>query len=207
MCNIQQNIRKDLKIDGFTMLEVLVVISILGILASVALPSYESYVQRAKVGAAIEFLAGYQTGATGEMMTRGEANYQPPSSAPMEFLQCVTVDIRRTNRRSDCNQVFITAWPNEKFDSSVNLGTTRMLELFGTLNSAGAVDWLCGPFARNNRNIDSSLLPASCQDVLPIARGRSCLTGSERSLAVQCRRDRGGGGQGQGQGQGRGNAR
>lgn len=184
------------------MLESIVAISILGILASVALPSYESYVQRAKVGAAIEFLAGYQTGATGEMITRGEANFQSPSNSPMEFLQCVTVDVRQTDRRSDCNQVYITAWPNERFDSSVNLGKTRMLELFGTLNSAGEVDWLCGPYAKSNENIESALLPGSCQDVIPRARGRSCLTGTERTLAIQCRNERGGGGQGQGQGQG-----
>jgi type IV pilus assembly protein PilE len=47
--------------QGFTMIEVLVVVAIVAILASVALPSYTAYIQRAKVPAGLDALQSYFT--------------------------------------------------------------------------------------------------------------------------------------------------
>lgn len=44
---------------GFTLIEVMITISIIGILTAVALPSYNAYVQRAKVAPALESLLSY----------------------------------------------------------------------------------------------------------------------------------------------------
>lgn len=46
---------------GFTLIELLVAIAIVSILASIALPSYSSYVQRSRVPAALEGLNSYAT--------------------------------------------------------------------------------------------------------------------------------------------------
>jgi type IV pilus assembly protein PilE len=45
--------------SGFTLIEVMVTVAILGILASIALPSYNAYVQRSKVPAALDGLQSY----------------------------------------------------------------------------------------------------------------------------------------------------
>jgi len=46
---------------GFTLIELLVAIAVVSILASIALPSYSSYVQRSRVPAALEGLNSYAT--------------------------------------------------------------------------------------------------------------------------------------------------
>lgn len=46
---------------GFTLIELMVTVAIAGVLASVALPSYNNYVKRSRVPAALEGLSAYYT--------------------------------------------------------------------------------------------------------------------------------------------------
>ena len=179
-----------IKSSGFTMLELMVALAIVAILASVSLPQYEDYIKRAKIGAAIEFLAGTRTAATAALVTGDAADYLAPVSEPLEFLQCVTVTRYQQGRNGDCNTVHVEVWPNENLEEGIRLGTTRLLVLEGTLNASGGVDWRCGPFRNRSRTIDQQLLPSTCQDSIGRPRGRVCETGRQRTLAKRCARGR-----------------
>lgn len=76
---------------GFTLIELIIVVSIVGILASISIPAYQDYVAKAQVGEAVKLLDGaryiieedvFQTGSFPENITdltdlgvRAQGNY------------------------------------------------------------------------------------------------------------------------------------
>ena len=64
--------RKTRRDDGFTIIELMIGVAIAGILAAVALPAYNSYIQRSKVPVGLDALSAYAT--------RMEQRYQDTGS-------------------------------------------------------------------------------------------------------------------------------
>jgi type IV pilus assembly protein PilA len=49
------------KQQGFTLIELMIVVAIIGILAAVAIPAYQDYIARSQVGEAVNLMAGGKT--------------------------------------------------------------------------------------------------------------------------------------------------
>ncbi len=57
---------------GFTLIELMIVVAIIGILAAVALPAYQDYTTRAKMSEVIGFAASAKTAVSECLITTGE---------------------------------------------------------------------------------------------------------------------------------------
>ncbi|HFC2035077.1 TPA: pilin, partial [Neisseria gonorrhoeae] len=83
---------------GFTLIELMIVIAIVGILAAVALPAYQDYTARAQVSEAILLAEGQKSAVTGYCPNHGKwpenndsAGVASPSDIKGKYVESVTV--------------------------------------------------------------------------------------------------------------------
>ncbi|ESK39310.1 hypothetical protein P256_01428 [Acinetobacter nectaris CIP 110549] len=66
---------------GFTLIELMIVVAIIGILAAIAIPQYQNYVGRSNVAAAVQTVAANKTGLESFVMDNGK--FPDGSTAPV----------------------------------------------------------------------------------------------------------------------------
>lgn len=151
---------------GFTLVELLIVVAIIGILAAVALPAYQSYSKRAKISEVILAASKCRT-AIAEVFQLGaqssvEENHWgcETSSAASRYVQSVATDadgkiiVVAQNISSDIDGAALTMYP-------ADIAGAR-LQYVGA--SQAVPQWVCGS-ASAGTTIPSKYLPASCRGI------------------------------------------
>ncbi|HFA2649219.1 TPA: pilin [Neisseria gonorrhoeae] len=157
---------------GFTLIELMIVIAIVGILAAVALPAYQDYTARAQVSEAILLAEGQKSAVTEYYLNHGEwpenndkAGVASASDIKGKYVKSVTVA-----------KGVVTA---EMASSNVNKEIKDKRLSLWARRQDGSVKWFCGqPVKRDNagtdavtddatgkdKEIDTKHLPSTCRD-------------------------------------------
>ncbi|HEZ6059482.1 TPA: pilin [Neisseria meningitidis] len=156
---------------GFTLIELMIVIAIVGILAAVALPAYQDYTARAQVSEAILLAEGQKSAVTEYYLNHGiwpanNSSAGVASSADIKGKYVEKVEVKN----GVVTATMLSSGVNKEIQG-------KKLSLWAKRQN-GSVKWFCGqPVTRANANganddvtadndkqIDTKHLPSTCRD-------------------------------------------
>ncbi|HFC7418619.1 TPA: pilin [Neisseria meningitidis] len=154
---------------GFTLIELMIVIAIVGILAAVALPAYQDYTARAQVSEAILLAEGQKSAVTEYYLNHGE---WPGDNSSAGVASSSKIKGKYVKEVKVANGV-ITA---TMLSSGVNKEIQGKKLSLWAKRQDGSVKWFCGlPVTRadkaadavtaaSDKKIDTKHLPSTCRD-------------------------------------------
>ena len=156
--------------QGFTLIELMIVIAIIGILASVALPAYQDYTVRAKVSEGSIAASALKVGVTEMFADSGLAGIARYSNVVLlDQANQVTDKITATAVDPGTGEITIT------MGGIPQLGATNVLAFMPQVanaaladGSAGSIEWVCSSNPPNgvaaSTTILNNFLPANCRN-------------------------------------------
>jgi type IV pilus assembly protein PilA len=162
------SMKRQVKQAGFTLIELMIVVAIIGILAAVALPAYQDYTVRAKASEMILSASSCRTSLTELVQTASQVDISAQLPTACSFTASKYVASGSVSANGVITIVGVPAALGGATSATANsISLTPYVDTAGTA-LVGTTDggknvsvWKCGPAATNP--LDAKYLPGSCK--------------------------------------------
>ena len=141
---------------GFTLIELMIVVAIIGILAAIALPAYQDYTARAQVSEALVLADGQKGAVTEYYADKGSF---PASNASAGIADAAQISGKYVAQVAIGNNGVISA--SMKADNVADGVKSAVIVLTPTAGS-GSTSWACTA-TKNNTPLQGKYVPAACR--------------------------------------------
>lgn len=141
-------------IKGFSLIELMIAIAIIGILAALAIPAYQDYAVRAKISEAINFAAAAKISVAEHYMSEGRLP-RDLSEAGLVSINTRYLDSLSYQLQDNTGHIILTL--SDQVSESV---AQQRITLSATASQQAFLQWECRP--ADDNGVAERYLPSSC---------------------------------------------
>ena len=140
---------------GFSLIELMIAIAIIGILASIAIPAYQDYAVRAKISEAINLASGAKISLAEHYMSEGRLP-RDLNELGIGTIQTHYVDGLSYRLLDDTGYIILTL-----SDQVSKTLAQKKIMLSATIDDQAMLQWQCR--SADDNGVDGRYLPSSCR--------------------------------------------
>ena len=148
--------------QGFTLIELMIVVAIIGILAAIAIPAYQNYTIRAQVSEGMSLADGAKTAMAEYFTNHGTfpannaaAGLASPQSITGNYVSSVNIGTTGQGPSAAAGQITVTYSSTSPFKANTAIGGASLVLSAST--STGSIKFTC-----RAGTISATYLPSSC---------------------------------------------
>ena len=140
---------------GFTLIELMIVVAIIGILAAIALPAYQDYTARSQMSEAMTLASGARTAVTEYYTSEGQF---PTDNDAAGLATATEIKGNYVNKVEVGTGGLITATLDN--GSGVSEGIRGKTLILSPATAGGSVTWIC----KKDSSAEAKYYPTSCRN-------------------------------------------
>jgi type IV pilus assembly protein PilA len=141
------------KQQGFTLIELMIVVAIIGILAAIAIPAYQDYTIRAQVSEGLNLSGGAKAAVTEYYQDRGS---MPDDNSVAGLAADTEIQGKYVAQVEVIDGLIVVTYGNDAH----NIIQTYTIQMSPVTANVGAVGWTC---SSTGNEIENKHLPAACR--------------------------------------------
>ncbi|MEO9589054.1 MULTISPECIES: pilin [Marinobacter] len=147
--------------QGFTLIELMIVVAIIGILAAVAIPAYQDYTIRAQVSEGLSLASGAKTAMAEFYNQTGRFPTGTNANASLGLSTNTDIDgsyVSQLDAGTNTGGVIEVTYGND-----VNTQIENAVLAISAVTSAGSIQWTCRDGGSGATSLEAKYLPTNCR--------------------------------------------